>query len=206
MIVTCAPSPTAIFAALWPTTPPPMITTFVGATQECRPAKCHALNPSSYFTRRGQQGQGTIPFPDRLISNWLVNSGSGARCREVNRFNQARKKPVSLGCGSFTFTTISARDQTSSALVDIPRLSSNCPVRHPSQRKQCGHVRQFRLPSSYAPYSGLVCMSKLARSEHSVQCGSPFLPQGRYCCCHSHSHNNARQTSSRDWLAFAVSR
>jgi hypothetical protein len=51
-IVTCAPRPAAIFAALVPTTPPPMITTSPGATPGTPPS--------------------STPLPPKIFSRYLA--------------------------------------------------------------------------------------------------------------------------------------
>ena len=83
MIVTCAPSPTAILAALCPTTPPPIIATFAADntrdSAQQNPAsaiRCFKVlradlhsHAARDFTHGSQQRKRTILFADRLIGD-----------------------------------------------------------------------------------------------------------------------------------------
>jgi hypothetical protein len=113
IMATCAPMPSAILAALVPTTPPPMITQLAGATPGTPPSStprpplgasrycaptCTAMRPATSLMGVSSGSEPSASWmvsyatPLTLASSMrLVNSGSGARCRYVNRIRPGRK-------------------------------------------------------------------------------------------------------------------
>ncbi|CKG68271.1 Uncharacterised protein [Streptococcus pneumoniae] len=140
MIVTSAPSPTAILAAFVPACPPPMIVTLPRLTpgtpaskiplpplffsRNCAPI-CAAIRPATSLIGASN---GRERFSNCTVSyaiettffsiNAFVNSGSGAKCKYVNKIKPSLKCLYSLSIGSLTFITISMF-QASSAVSTI---------------------------------------------------------------------------------------
>ena len=141
IIVTCAPKPTAIFAASVPTIPPPIMTTFAAGTPGTPPNKmprppfifskyvaptCTDILPA---TSDIGVSNGKRPCLSVIVSYatpvtlrsiiCLVNSSSGARCKYVKSNWFSRIRGYSGAIGSLTLTIISPVCQTSSAVSSI---------------------------------------------------------------------------------------
>ncbi len=141
MTVTLAPMPIAMRAALVPATPPPRITTLArrhaghAAEQHARAAllllqamraDLHRHAPRDLAHRRQQRQRAA------RVGDGLVGDAGGARAHQplglravggemqIGEQHLPRAQQRDLrGCGSFTFTTISAAANTSSAVAAI---------------------------------------------------------------------------------------